>query len=271
MAGTQDPLTDLPPPSRLDFDELSNFNFDAAPAPAPPPPFISWTASTAAIHGNIKSPLRPRILLVASSASGCHLIHHLPNKHLLGFVILPEAALSAAAGNRDGHSEQACSLYSLDGQQGSVVLVAVQKSVPEERTHAWARVLLEAIVPESLLMVATVQREHFRGKLSADDHVVFRLETDRQRLQEEGDSRFALPYFPTGSLVAGLPAAILTRCQIRGLKARLLLSWPDAGPSAPSLLLSVLQSFPEAMAIDFTPALLVPFKRKSVSDLDIYF
>eukprot|EP00250_Pteridium_aquilinum_P033979 c6792_g1_i1 orf=448-1365(-) len=305
MAGIQDPLTDLPPPSRLDFEELSNFSFDASSAPSLPPAFISWAGD-----GDLRIPLRPRLLLIASSPSGLHLLQHLTGKQLLCSVILPADnhsdegnPFSNDSSNPDSFSDDGnlkgqsiydgrnpkrqsahtCDVYALDGEQASVVMVAVQSPVAEERANSWARVVLEALVPERVLMVAMVQREHFRGKLSADDEVVFRLETDALRTEgsERAQGELSLkdsvreqgivPYFPSGSLISGLPAAVLTRCQLLGLKARLLLSWPEAGSSATSFLASVLHCFPDTTSLDFSCSLQVPFKGKSVADLDIYF
>lgn len=294
MAGTQDPLTDLPPPSRLDFEELSNFGYGALSAISLPPAFI---------EGKFTTPLHPRLLFIASSPSGLHLIHNLPGKHLLGSVVLPAENRpneESRNGNPSGVSDDGnlqtqsiydarnpkrqsahvCDMYSLDGEQASVVMVAVHSAVTEERANSWARAVLEAVAAERVIIVDMVQREHFRGKLSADDEVVFRLESDAMRVEGLGktqgdlsmkDRLFDVPYFPSGSLVSGLPAAVLTRCQLAGLKARLLLSWPEAGISAPSFLASVLKIFPDTKILDFGCSLQVPFKGKLVSDLDIYF
>ncbi|MCO5611220.1 hypothetical protein L7F22_065471 [Adiantum nelumboides] len=284
MAGVQDPLTDLPPPSRLDFEELSNFTVDAASAP--PPAFISWAANV-----ELETPLQPHLLFIASSPSGLHLIDHLPGKLLLGSVVLPAEDHSDERssktslfddGNIKGRSiydarnpvkqpVHACNMYALDGEQASVILVAVQSPIAEERANAWARVVLEAIAAERVLVAAMLQREHYRGKLSADDEVVFRLESDALRLEKLGKKELTdIPYFSSGSLVSGLAAAVLTRCQLLGSKGRVLLSWPESRSSAPSFLAMALNQFPDMECLDFSSLLQVPFKGKSVSDLDIY-
>ncbi|KAH7285108.1 hypothetical protein KP509_33G013300 [Ceratopteris richardii] len=290
MAGIQDPLTDLPPPSRLDLEELSNFPVDASRASSAPSPSILWNSNV-----DVKTPLRPRLLFVASSSSGLHLLRHLPSKMLLGSVVLlGDDSLDAASSHGsisytgdgnikspsvyDGRFPQKqfshhCSIYSLDGQQASIILLPVEKPILEERANAWAKAVLGAIAADTVVVVAMVQREHYRGRLSADDEVIFRLETDAVRIGEKERVSISdkyVPYFPSGSLVSGLPAAILTRCQHLGLRARLLLSWPEACSSAPLNLVKALKCLPEMKDIDFSYSLEVPFKAKSVSDLDMY-
>lgn len=261
MAGMQDPLTDLPPPSRFDFDELSNFSFCASLSD---PPSIVFSPS-------VDPPRNCKLLLIASTASGCHLLHYLPNKLLLGSVILPEIPSPRNSPN-PSLLDRACYLYALD-EHPSVVLACIQYSIPPERAYAWVKLVFESIRPEIVLMLAAVQSHHFRGSLSAEDQLMFRLETDRQRLATEGNE-CTIPYFPSGSLVDGIGAAVLSRCQVRGLQGSLLLSWPDGGASALPLLVSavksLLQNFPEAPAIDFSLSLKAPFKRKCISDSDLY-
>ncbi|KAI5078079.1 hypothetical protein GOP47_0007903 [Adiantum capillus-veneris] len=289
MAGIQDPLTELPPPSRLDFEELGNFTLDASSAP--PPAFISWDANV-----EFETPLRPRLLFIASSPSGLHLISHLPEKRLLGSVVLPAEDQSDEGSSKgslsdDGNikgrsvydarnprkqSVHTCNVYALDGEHASVIMVAVQTPIAEERANTWARAVLEAIAADRVMVVTMLQREHYRGKLSADDEVIFRLETDALRLEKLGKEEATMghdddvPYFPSGSIVSGFPAAVLTRCQLLGLKGRLLLSWPESRSSAPSLLVTILNRFPDIQCLDFSSSLQVPFKGKSVSDLEIY-
>ena len=275
MMGTQDPLTDLPPPSRFDLDELSNFSFHGLHTP--PPPYISLDDHR---HGLGQLPLRPSILIVSASSASFHLFHNLHDKLPLGSIVLPPSPSpplpdsSSPPQDPSLRSEIVCDLCYLSKDEGktSAVVMSVPKSVPEERTYALAKLLLDSIVPERLLILASVQMENFRGRLTADDHAIFRMETATQR-SEKGADRTNLedfPYFPSGSVVSGLPAAILTRCHIHGIKARALFSWPDSGPSAPTRLVSALKRFSETKNTDFSSSLTVPFRKKSVSDLDIY-
>ena len=272
MMGTQDPLTDLPPPSRFDIDELSNFSFYGLHTP--PPPCISLDDR----YGLGELPLRPPVLIVSVSSASFHLFHNLHDKVPIGSIVLPLTPQlpdsSSQPQDPSLRSDIVCDLCYLNKDEGknSAVVMCVPKPVPEERTYALAKLLLDSIVPERLLILASVQMENFRGKLSADDHAIFRMETDTQRSEEgaDGINREDFPYFPSGSVVSGLPAAILTRCQIHGIKARALFSWPDSGPSAPTRLVSALKRFSETKNTDFSSSLIVSFRKKSVSDLDIY-
>ncbi|KAK9275204.1 hypothetical protein L1049_022466 [Liquidambar formosana] len=49
-----------------------------------------------------------------------------------------------------------------------------------------------------------------------------------------------LDYFPSGSVIDGLPAALLGRCQVRNIKGTVCVSWPEFGASATSLVKSLL-------------------------------
>lgn len=50
-----------------------------------------------------------------------------------------------------------------------------------------------------------------------------------------------MDYFPSGSVIDGLAAAILARCQVKKIKGTLCVSWPDSGNSVVSLLKSLVK------------------------------
>lgn len=49
-----------------------------------------------------------------------------------------------------------------------------------------------------------------------------------------------LNYFPSGSVVEGLGAALLSRCQMKNIKATLCVSWPESGGSVTSIVKDLL-------------------------------
>lgn len=91
MAGMPDPLTDLPPPSRFDPDELNAF---AASDVQPSPPLIVWApwAKTLLQSGV----LQPQLALFCVSDVGIHLLHQIPNKRIVGSIVLPEISMVSA-------------------------------------------------------------------------------------------------------------------------------------------------------------------------------
>lgn len=160
------------------------------------------------------------------------------SKTLIGTLILPEIPFS---GNSIEPSlkDKSCNLYALNHADKSVIIASMQYSVAAERAHAVAKLLIgEQIIPERVLILDSVQGRNFRGRLSADDTFALKLETSSER----GGSPLlkGLNYFPTGSVVDGLAAALLGRCQMKNIKGTLCVSWPHFGGSVSKLVKSIL-------------------------------
>lgn len=138
-------------------------------------------------------------------------------------------------------------MYTLNDADNSVLLVSVQYSVSAERSHTVAKLLIgEQIIPERILILDSVQRQNFRGKLSPHETFAFKLETSSERKGHSDGSSSSplvkgLDYYSSGSMVDGLAAALLSRCQIRNLKGTLCVSWPSFGGSAVSLVKSIVK------------------------------
>ncbi|KAG7032629.1 hypothetical protein SDJN02_06679, partial [Cucurbita argyrosperma subsp. argyrosperma] len=173
----EDILTEVPPPSRFFQDDLNNF---APPSPPLPSPFL--------LLSNPKpiEPLRPSLLVVAISSPSLHLFHHLSDKTLIGSLILPEIPFS---GNHIQPSvyDKSCNIYSIDQDNEQVILVSIQRSVPAERSLLVAKLLLgDKIVPKRVLILDSLQIQNFRGRLSTDETLAFKLETSSERKSREG-------------------------------------------------------------------------------------
>lgn len=96
-----------------------------------------------------------------------------------------------------------------------------------------------------MLVLDSVQSRNFRGKLSPDETTAFKLETSKQRKglgDGCGDSSLlkGLDYFPSGSVVDGLSAALLGRCQMNKMKGTLCVSWPEFGGSVATFVKTLL-------------------------------
>lgn len=76
----------------------------------------------------------------------------------------------------------------------------------------------------------SIKAGDYRGPLT-DGAGVFKLETSSERLGEDRLIRDR-EYLPSGSVMAGLGAAILGECQMRGWKATMCATWPENGWSA---------------------------------------
>ncbi|XP_021718288.1 uncharacterized protein LOC110686028 [Chenopodium quinoa] len=231
-----DVLTDIPPPSRFSDEDLNIF---VPPSPSLPTPFIVLT------DPYTNETLRPSLLIFAISPPSLHIFHHVSSKKLIGTLILPEIPFS---GNTIAPSlkNKSCNIYSLNDNEKLVLLVCVQFNVPAERCHTVSKLFLaEKIVPERVLVLDSVQIQKFRGKLSRDDTVAYKLETSSERKgsgeASSGPSLLKdMDYFPSGSVVDGLAAALLARCQIRNIRGILCISWPDYGVPVMQLVRSLL-------------------------------
>ncbi|KAM6571901.1 hypothetical protein CsatA_015981 [Cannabis sativa] len=230
----EDVLTDIPPPSRFYEEDLYNFT---PPLPPIPSPFLLFS------NPKPNEPLRPTLLIIALSSPSLYVFHHLPSKVLIGSLTLPEIPFS---GNSIEPSlrDKSCNIYAIGDKNNSVLVVSVQCPVAVERSHLVAKVLIsEQIIPERVLVFDSIQRQNFRGRLLPDEPFAFKLVTSLER-KEPSDSRAlkGLDYLPSGSLVDGLGAALLARCQMKSIKGTLCVGWPEVGGVAVTLVKSLLKS-----------------------------
>lgn len=225
----EDAITDIPPPSRFFQDDLNNFT---PPSPPLPSPFLLFQKP------NSKRTLRPSLLIIAISSPSLYLFHHVPSKTLIGTLILPEIPFS---GNTIEPSlkDRSCNIYSLGNTENSVIIVSVQYTVTAERSYSVGKLLIgEQINPERVLILDSVNSQNFRGNLSRDETFAFKLETLMERRNDPPLK--GLDYFPSGSVMDGLGAALLARCEMRKIKGTLCVSWPQVGHSVVSLVKSIL-------------------------------
>ncbi|KAK6252026.1 hypothetical protein QUC31_013746 [Theobroma cacao] len=233
----EDVITEIPPPSRFFQEDLNNF---IPPSPSLPLPFL--------VLSNPKpdKPLRPSLLVIALSSPSLYIFHHLSTKTLIGSLILPEIPFSGIS-VEPSLGDKTCNIYSLNDEDNSTLLVSVQHGVSAERSHFVARLLIgEDIVPERVLILDSIQSSNFRGKLSPDETYAFKLETLAERKGSGGGNvdfslLKGLDYFPSGSMIDGLAAALLSRCQLKNIKGTLCVSWPEFGSSVVTLIRSLLQ------------------------------
>ncbi|CAI9096364.1 OLC1v1032490C1 [Oldenlandia corymbosa var. corymbosa] len=229
----EDVITEAPPPSRFLLEDLNIFT---RPAPPLPSPFLVFSRAKSSEN------LHPSLLVIALSSPSVYVLHHLPSKFQIGTLILPEIPFSGNS-TEPSLKDKSCNIYTLKNADESILIVSVQYPVTPERSHDVAKLLVGGqIIPERVLILDSIQSSHFRGKLSRDDDLAFKLETSYERINSD-DSHLVtgLDYFPSGSMVDGLSAALLAQCQLRKIKGTLCLSWPEFGISSKLLVKSILQ------------------------------
>ncbi|KAK9794644.1 hypothetical protein WJX73_007608 [Symbiochloris irregularis] len=107
--------------------------------------------------------------------------------------------------------------------------LAAEVKRPAKRAVAWARSLLQHIAAQRIVLLTSMPAVEFHAAGRPAQHAQFVLET----AAAHGTIAHGLPYLPSGNLVAGLPAAILSLCQIREQPAIALVDVQEG--SAPDL------------------------------------
>lgn len=121
-------------------------------------------------------------------------------------------------------------------------MVSVQLPVSPERSNLVSRLLVgQDIVPERVIILDSIQSRNFRGRLSPDEALAAKLETSSEKKAAIA-SRLKLDYFPSGSVVDGLSASLLSRCQLKNIRGALVVSWPEFDPSVVRFLGALLKS-----------------------------
>ncbi|CAL5189106.1 unnamed protein product [Lathyrus oleraceus] len=222
----EDVITEAAPPSRLLEEGLNNFTPPSKPLPSP---FLIFP------HPQQQQPLKPNLLIIAISSTSLSLFQTILNyQTLTASLILPELPLS--------HPDNTIDIHSISS---NILLAAIRTSISDIRAYAVAEVLLnDRIRPDSVIILDSIQPMNHRGLLSSDEAVAFKLESSAERKKAVEEKLLGgLEYYPSGSVVDGLGAAILGRCQILNLRASLCVSWPQFDSSVVLLLKDLLRQF----------------------------
>jgi len=223
----EDVITEAAPPSRLLEEDLNNFT---PPSPSLPSPFLLFPHTQ-------QQPLKPTLLIIAISSPSLSLFHNLLTPQTLtSSLILPELPLS--------HPNNTVNIHSLSS---TILLAAVQNPIPDNRAYAVAEILLNnQIRPDSVIILDSIQPMNHRGLLSSDEAVAFKLESFAERKKADEEKLLGgLEYYPSGSVVDGLGAAILGRCQILKIRASLCVTWPQFDSDVVLLLKDLLRGLGE--------------------------
>lgn len=137
---------------------------------------------------------------------------------------------SGAGAAADGPPAGGCG--KTDGGGGGVLLVSCSRAVHPERSWAWTRGVLEALQPRDSMVVSTMPANQFRGDGdAANDVLVFVVPTSAAAAQQAAQPAAAAadgaaggsrgraggggmpPSLPSGTLLSGVAAAVVTFCQ----------------------------------------------------------
>lgn len=113
-----------------------------------------------------------------------------------------------------------CTLRAPAAGAGAALLLAeCPCELPAEQAAAWARAALGALRPRAAVVAATLPAMSYRGPGdAADEDLIFALQTAAAAAAASGSTALPPP-LPEATVLGGLAAALLTRCELAGLPA----------------------------------------------------
>ena len=127
------------------------------------------------------------------------------------------------------------------GPAGALLVVDSARQLPVEQAVTWAKAVLAALRPQKLVVVTTLPAMRYCGPGSpADEDLVFGLRTSAAAATAAAAAPSSTatnkpsgqpqPDLPPGTMLDGLPAALLTRAELAGLPAVVVVG-VQMGPS----------------------------------------
>lgn len=100
-----------------------------------------------------------------------------------------------------------------------LIIVSSASQLAPEQGHAWARRVLEHISrPKSVIIACTLPMMEYRGPgIATEQDLIFSINTTGYQ-----DGHCLPPSMPSGTLVGGLPAALLQYCQVENIKGAII-------------------------------------------------
>eukprot|EP00271_Cylindrocystis_brebissonii_P001179 TRINITY_DN11480_c0_g1_i1.p1 TRINITY_DN11480_c0_g1~~TRINITY_DN11480_c0_g1_i1.p1 ORF type:complete len:299 (+),score=46.84 TRINITY_DN11480_c0_g1_i1:212-1108(+) len=232
-----DAITEEPPPARTWEDDDTSFG-GGRKSVAP----ITFQLSEAATPLEVEGKIPASLLLFLFSPEAVALVQHLPcEQALLGELKVPPCTPVDPMGP-PVRSEQKYPVIALGAPPYSAVAVLCDHRLPAARSFEWTRSLFNKIRPERIAILTSLPAATLRGvlrsSLSPGDCTILRLETDACKKQLSGDNADRgsslrwreWPVLPSGTLLDGLPAAVLSYAQVRGLPGALAVTVSEPSP-----------------------------------------
>eukprot|EP00878_Enallax_costatus_P005201 GHUV01005465.1.p1 GENE.GHUV01005465.1~~GHUV01005465.1.p1 ORF type:complete len:305 (+),score=97.17 GHUV01005465.1:209-1123(+) len=204
------------------------------------PPQIHWSDGTQRIT-------QPQLLVVAMSSASSTLLE----AALAGNQVIATIQPAPAPMDQSQHSTEdadkapsphttprttaTAQLYAVEdknnnsssssGSLAAVLVCCCRGTITADAAPAWARGLLQQLQPQQLLLIGTMQADQYRGDADpSQDFTAYLLHTSAAATAgtEDPSPKTSIPFLPSGSLVAGLPAALITQAELQGIFAQLV-------------------------------------------------
>ncbi|CAL8469394.1 g8935 [Coccomyxa elongata] len=231
----EDPITGHHP-SRSIVDEEEELQAQEYAESYGTPPVFEWSGRREGLIADGKVQVRLLVLTTSTSARSL-MTQCLKPEQGIGQIVQPEILQDAPIALRamiEGPTgkDSACELYIIGDGASEALLVAVcRAAVTPERSGAWANGLFAEINPEQVICVSSLPARQFVGQ---EDPTQEPLHFVLHMNGRGADQKHGIPLLPTGNLVSGQPAAVMSYCQVHGIPATLLVS-VDASPLPDSI------------------------------------
>eukprot|EP00798_Chlamydomonas_sp_ICE-L_P014292 gene14292-20269_t len=165
-------------------------------------------------------------MVVATTKPSCSLLNNAlrGKKQLIGSLVLPEVPMK---GNSIEPSlqDRTCLIYSCGEDQGGLMMVVCQYEVAPDRAALMTKALFGRVHPQQVLVLGSLSSERYFGEGDASQEtLMYVLSTAAAReAREKLGQKLPMPFLPTGNMVGGLSASILSYCQVRSIKADLVI------------------------------------------------
>ncbi|CAL5230003.1 g13442 [Coccomyxa viridis] len=238
----EDPLTGHFP-SRTLIDEEEEREAQQWAGRYATPPQLKWHEDAQA---HLKGQVLPAdILIVATSPAACALLERClqSTSQVVGSLWQPEILQEAPVALRalvEGPAGRDAATQLLYSPRDRTAVALCSSLIPPERAAAWVEGMLSHVEAQHAVVVASLPAREYIG---VGDPTQESLQYVLESTAATGSCTHGLPYLPTGNLVSGLPAALMSCCQVQQRAATLLLS-VDASPMPDS---SCIQAIARAL------------------------
>ncbi|KAF9201050.1 hypothetical protein BGZ49_008718 [Haplosporangium sp. Z 27] len=186
-----------------------------------PKPIVLWLNTPSIPSSATTSPKTFSTLIIGTAFGGSTLLHTIKAKTLLGTLILPGIDLKDNAVDVNARTNASCNIYKLD-EDPSVAIIPCNYEIKDQNSLNFAKAIMNNIQATKIIILDTLSPSTY---LSGSPDIEYSYPWLRL-LQTTGSTTVTkIPTLEVPNLVQNLAAALMSYCEVRGLKdTHLLLS-----------------------------------------------